>query len=168
MLLLASLTVLSYSTFISCNAFANLLYKYPDLGVLNAVSIIASLPVIDPKKNSTGLNPVLKLLLIKPCASVPKSFFLNKDKVLSTYPFSILLPLNACCPTRALICTKFNMLPLAPDLDIIINGFVIFTFSFINNPILFLVLFNKFNILASKVSFTVFPGSASISPLSYS
>src|SRR3989338_8687985 len=78
----ASLTVPSYSTFKSCNAETNLLYKYPDLGVLKAVSIKASLPVIAPKKNSVGFNPLKNEDLMNPLASGVESFSLKKDNVL--------------------------------------------------------------------------------------
>src|SRR3989344_7046377 len=82
-LLFASLTVPSYSTLISCNAFANLLYKYPDLGVLNAVSISESLPVIAWKKNSAGVNPDLYEFLINPRASASNDPLLKQLNVLS-------------------------------------------------------------------------------------
>src|SRR3989344_7534255 len=103
-LLLASLTVQSYSTLKSCNAFASLLYKYPDFGVLNAVSISVDLPVIAPKKNSSGLSPFMNGLAINPFALGDKSPFLKKDRVLSLYPISILLASKSCWPTQQAIC----------------------------------------------------------------
>src|SRR3989344_7097178 len=95
----ASLTVSSYSTFKSCKADTNLLYKYPDLGVLNAVSIKESLPVIAPKKNSLGFNPDIYEDLTNPLASELKSSFLKKERVLSVYPKLILLFHKDCCLT---------------------------------------------------------------------
>src|SRR3989344_5435881 len=161
----ASLTVSSYSTFKSCIAFANLLYKYPDLGVLSAVSIKESLPVIAPKKNSHGFNPCLKPCLINPCAEGPRSFFLKHDNVLCVYPESILFPPNACCPTQADICESCNTPPLAPDCTITIVSVFLSNFSEISSPILFLAVFNNSSILSSNVSFNDLPGKVSKFPL---
>src|SRR3990172_11816822 len=102
-LLLLSLIVLSYSILKSCNAFASLLYKYPDLGVLKAVSISVALPVIAPKKNSSGLNPFMYGLLMNPFDFGDISCSLKKESVLFLYPISILFPCKSCCPTQQAI-----------------------------------------------------------------
>ena len=158
------LMVPSYLSMMSSMALMSLLWMYPVLAVLIAVSIRPSLPPMAWKKNSCGVRPLRYEFSTNPRLSGPWSSLVKWGRVLLTNPNGIRFPSTFCCPTHAVIWEMLMKEPLLPPVTMTLTLFRSEMLAWAFLPARSLALFSEAFTLASKVSTSVLPGWGSSFP----